>query len=488
MNRLFLGKRILASCIALLLPLIGVAQPPKTIPLAIKGKEGETILQFVYCPAGVLVEVDKSLKKSGETKLKQFYFLETEVTIAEYRALLGKAGMDDISEVVGKMNNELKVPYEEQLGDKNSKWPAPFVKLKNAFEICKVVNDSINDKKGKSSKSMDVYVIRIPTSEEWQYAGRAAVDAKEGETRLYFNQWIKNVPELIIGSGTELRKKIDLLGNFNGDQAQLLDMIEKSERFGNEIRNLVNSILPLAFSKDPKSDGWLNTTTGSIMVHDVKNLNPNNWGIYGIHFNTPEWVINADQSEATVLMNDYTIDRKNIDKVKGKITVAGPYNGSSLSGKTDFASFTLSGFQHIPGRKTENIDDLVFEATTGVRLVMDRQLAKNYVSNLRENWYNLKYKKAIETTTMIDKLKIVNELSNEGDESILIYNIYNAIATNNKDGYKTSLDTVGAKWGKKKIDLGDLDFNAVAPPKPAAAPIPPTLAEEGAFFTLFASR
>ena len=109
MNRLFLGKRILASCIALLLPLIGVAQPPKTIPLAIKGKEGETILQFVYCPAGVLVEVVKSLKKSGETKLKQFYFLETEVTIAEYRALLGKAGMDDISEVVGKMNNELKM-------------------------------------------------------------------------------------------------------------------------------------------------------------------------------------------------------------------------------------------------------------------------------------------------------------------------------------------------------------------------------------------
>ncbi len=488
MSRYLLGKRILAIWIAFLLPVLGMAQAPNTINLPIKGKEGETILRFVHCPAGVLVEVDKSLKKSGETKLKPFYFLETEVTLAEYRTLLGKAGMDDILDVIKKLNNELKVPYEEQINNNDSKWPAPFVKLKNAFEICKLANDSINDKKGKSSRSMDVYVIRIPTIEEWQYAGRAAVDAKDGETRLYFNQWIKDVPEKIIGSGTELRKKLDLLGTFNGDQAQLLDMIEKSERFGNDIRNLVNDILPLAFAKDQKLEGWLNSATGQITLHDVTLLRQNNWGIYGIHFNTPEWVINAEQSEATVLMNDYTIDKRNIDKVKGKITVAGPYNGSSLSGKTDFSSFTLSGFQHIPGRKPENIDDLVFEATTGVRLVMDRQLAKNYVSNLRENWYNTKYKKAIETTTMTEKLKIINELSNAGDESILIYNIYHAISENNKDGYKTALDTVGAKWGIKKIDLSDLDFNAAPAPKPASTANPPTLSEEGSFFTLFASR
>jgi hypothetical protein len=120
---------------------------------------------------------------------------------------------------------------------------------------------------------------------------------------------------------------------------------------------------------------------------------------------------------------------------------------------------------------------------------MDRQLAKDYVSILRENWYSTKSKNDINTTSMIEKLKIISELSNEGDESILIYNIYNAIAENNKEGYKTALDTAGAKWGKKrKVNLSDLNSNATTPPKPAPAANPPTLSEEGAFFTLFASR
>lgn len=488
MSQYLLGKRILAICTAFLLPFFGMAQAPKTISLPINGKEGETNLRFVYCPEGVLVEVDKSLQENGEKPLKPFYFLETEVTIAEYRALLGKAGMDDILEVMKGMNVDSRIPYDEQINNKDSKWPAPFVKLKNAFEICKIANDSINDKKGKSSRSMDVYVIRIPTIQEWQYAGRAAVDAKEGVTRLHFNQWINNVPESIIGSGTELRKKLDLLGSFDGSQSQLLDMIDKSEKFRNEIRSLVNEILPLAFSKDQKLEGWINSAY-SITLHDVKLLKPNNWGIYGIHFNTPELVINADQNDATKLMNDYIADKKNLDNVKGKITLAGPYSGASLSGKSDFKSFTLSGFQHIGSRTPENIDDLVFEAITGVRLVMDRQLAKNYVSILRENWYNTKYKNDVNATSMIEKLKIISELSNEGDESILIYNIYNAIAENNKEGYKTALDTAGAKWGKKrKANLSDLNSNATTPPKPAPAANPPTLSEEGAFFTLFASR
>jgi hypothetical protein len=492
MSQYLLGKRILAICTAFLLPFFGMAQAPNTISLPIKGKEGEIILRFVYCPEGVLVEVDQSLKESGKTGLKPFYFLETEVTIAEYRALLGKAGMNDILEVIPKnMNGDIVDTYTHyvaQINNKHSKWPAPFVKLKNAMEICKLSNDSINDKKVKSLRSLDEYVIRIPTIQEWQYAGRGAVDAKEGAMRLHFNQWINNVPESIIGSGTELRKKLDLLGSFDGSQAQLLDMIEKSEKFVNEIRSLTNEILPLAFSKDQKLEGWINSATGSITLHDVKFLKPSNWGIYGIHFNTPELVINADQKEATDIMNDYIVDTKNLDNIKGKFTLAGPYSGASLSGKSNFSSFTLSGFQHIPDRKRENIDALVFEATTGVRLVMDRQLVKNYVSILRENWYNAIYKKDIKIASMMEKLKTISELSNEGDETFLIYNIYNAIAENKKDECKKALETAGAKWGKKKINLSALDFNSEAPPKPAPTANPPTLSEEGAFFTLFASR
>lgn len=489
MSQYLLGKRLLAIWTAFLLPFFGMAQAPKTISLPIKGKEGEINLRFVYCPEGDLVEVDQSLKESGKTPLKPFYFLETELTIAEYRALLGKAGMDDILEIMPKnMDNDIKATYVEQISNNASKWPAPFVKLKNAMEICKLSNNSINDKKGKSSRSMDVYVIRLPTIQEWQYAGRGAVDAKEGATRLHFNQWVNNLPESIIGSGTELRKKLDLLGSFDASQKQLLDMIEKSEKFGNEIRNLVNEILPLAFSKDQRLEGWINSATGSITLHDVKMLKPNNWGIYGIHFNAPELVINADQNEATELINNYIIDKKNLDNLKGKITLAGPYSGASLSGKSNFSSFTLSGFQHIQSRKPENIDDLVFEATTGVRLVMDRQLAKNYVSILRENWYNAIYKKDIKTDSMMEKFKTISELSNEGDETFLIYNIYNAIAENKKDESKKALETAGAKWGKKKINLSALDFNSDAPPKPAPTGNPPTLSEEGAFFTLFASR
>ena len=487
MSQYLLGKRLLAIWTAFLLPFFGMAQAPKTISLPIKGKEGEINLRFVYCPEGDLVEVDQSLKESGKTPLKPFYFLETELTIAEYRALLGKAGMDDILEVMKGMNIDLRVPYDEQINNNDSKWPAPFVKLKNAMEICKLANDSINNKKGKTSRSLDVYVIRIPTVQEWQYAGRGAVDVKEGATRLHFNQWVNNVPESIIGGGTELRKKLDLLGSFDGSPAQLLDMIEKSEKFVNEIRNIANEILPLAFSKDQKLDGWVNSAS-SITLHDVKLLKPNNWGIYGIHFNTPELVINADQIEATELMNSYIITTKKLDNMKGKITLAGPYSGASLSGKSDFKSFTLSGFQYINRRKIENIDDEISEATTGVRLVMDRQLAKDYVAILRENWYNSVFKKDVKATSMVEKLKTISELSNEGDETFLIYNIYNAIAENKKDECKKALETAGAKWGKKKINRNAEDFNSGAPPKPAPTGNPPTLSEEGAFFTLFASR
>lgn len=482
---------LLASCLLIIIPFIGYGQAPKILPITVQGKEGAATLRFIYCPKGELLEVSKDLKPTTTKEIKPFYFLETEVTIAEYRAILGQSGVGDISSTVDKIDAETKGSYKNQMDKKDSLWPAPFVNLKNALEICKVANESFTKKDPKKTRSLDAYFIRLPTSEEWQYAGRATTNKEDGEKQLHFNRWISanDVQTPDMQAGTELRKKLNLLGTFDGGQSQALDMIEKSTPYPNEIRKLANSILGLAFSKDNQLDGWIRPDTGQIILHDVKFLNPNAWGIYGVHFNTPEFVfIQSNPIEATKLTEEYANGTKNIDSIKGAFTLAGPYSGAALSGYRDFSSFTLSGFQYIPNRKTPNIDDLCFEATTGVRLVMDRQLSKDYVSILRENWHNAIYNLTKETATMDEKEKILKELSSQGDESDLIYQVYKALGSytqTDKKNYSASLVTVGAKWGQKKISFADLDLNPGDQPKPNAAP---TLAEEGAFFSLFSSR
>ena len=403
-NQSFAWHRV---CLAICVVIVGAAspfaaegaeaKPGSLLEWTVPGLSQQVTIRFHYCPKGTIRPGGPSSSAGGEmsissnpTPLDSFFMGETEVTLSQYRAILGEgdAGMAPLITLGSKQKENQE--YEKVLRAGQSE-PAFFVPLEGAVDFCRRLQEQFD--KTRPKNSLETRTFRLPSHLEWQYAARAIASAEKQNERPHFARWVR-MEDLSQGSQEKCRDVWKYLQHptaFPGTQA---DFLELNTAGGPDQIKQVGEILKEAFgiAFGPSSG------KGSILPQPspVKKTNPNDWYLYDIHEGVSEWTLWASTTETGrdhwARLSESRQKNQPLDGTPGVFLAGGGFT-DRLEGAKALYRFTVWGGPKLDDntKKPQGFDytpDLVENYTPGFRVLMEYSLIRDWLLVMRQAIYS----------------------------------------------------------------------------------------------------
>ena len=326
-----------------------VIDPPESYSVTING----VVFGFVKCSKCNYVAMpdnDNPNRSWGETIDQEFYIMNTELTVAQYEALRGLNS--DLPEI-GEFNKNCDASVRNSSKFVDRRKPLHGIvpldnkgsssALRYAQMICDTLTDALNSNRTDFNKAISgSKTAGIPTAVQWYYAAVAANSTDDIKRychlgtiagREYLNE---NCLAILLESpaASSLESiQVTYMGkywkmiwdesglsteSFNATPNQIITMIENKDRLKiSDSREDINDIIknmPLTYLRcllyNKPADSATYLYDSSISVVKQGEL-PNNWGLYDVHSNVSELVLDRDSPTGYCIMggqNNLSLD------------------------------------------------------------------------------------------------------------------------------------------------------------------------------------
>ncbi|QDU17450.1 Formylglycine-generating sulfatase enzyme [Gimesia maris] len=372
--------------------------------------QGKLELKFRYCPTGT-IRPGKPQKNAPGNKLNEpvdiryFYIGQTEVTLAEFRMILGEVRLNAIYQKNQKL--ETSIPGFASMIKDGQQEPAFLVSLEDAVDFCLQLQQSYDEERSRDEqRTIESLLFRLPSHLEWQYAARAVPTAEEQVQKPHFFNWVqpKDLSNTNQEKCIELWKKLGKASPFPGDQYSFVMLSEVSDP--GDLQNLKDIYLE-AFSKAFQSEA----KRGSLGMIDLKEGMPetgkgvpNAWNVYDTNEGVSEWTIwaNTPASQSSIWQR-ISQKREHGEPLNGQNSIylsggglsVNYFKPNSINRFTVWGGPTLSEvndwepqpFDYQKGPQGNNFD-YVQDHSPGFRLAMEKVLADDWLVLIRRKFFN----------------------------------------------------------------------------------------------------
>lgn len=341
-------------------------------------------IQFRYCPAGNIIPGPPDSESQEPVEVGGFFVSETEITVGQFRAVLGMDGLAGPVSIAEKLTASPQLLQSLQEGDQE---PVFLMGLADCYRFCQELERlSEEARKQRSADSIEAIAFRLPTAVEWQYAGRGIAEASRQNELPHFNRWVRP-NELSVTTQQKCQEVWETLGlstAFTGSQE---DFLRLSAASGASEQQKVKDILVECFAKSLEAEE--RSAAGIGRISPVGQNEPNSWGIHDIHGSVAEWTLWVDSQDNVETEWERLADQTDADLAEfDRAFLAGGSFADSYLGQDALRRFTLwSGKRFIPGA-TQYSRQAVEDATPGFRIVMKRRLADDWLYFVRNGVFD----------------------------------------------------------------------------------------------------
>ena len=440
---------------------VQAAQPGELFEWSPTGIQPAQTLRFRYCPAGTIRPGRPAREGGGSTSaipptsLRGFYLGETEVTLAQFRAVLGEPGMAALKQEAAKF--QAMNPQLFALVQQGEQEPALFVRLDGAVQFCLRLQSADDESRLKQiAPSIEMRRIRLPSHIEWQYGARAIADAGQQARLPHFNREFK-FAELSSGTQEKCREvwsKLGRTGPFDGSQDQMLDL---TAAVGLEEQAKVKEVLSEWFTQllgvPPRKVG------GFADVRRVGQSPANAWGIHDCHDNLTEWVIWAATSErrddlwqslATKVASGASLNGQ------GNLFLAGGFFGEEYHGEKRLTHFALWGGPKLTDGIPQPFDydpSLVGEFNPGFRVLLERTIASDWLFTLRRGLYSEGRWQPSAKSRLDESQGLLNELADANHPGKIAVELYRTLLLGIDSGESARAAQMFDRLALAKMDM-----------------------------------
>jgi formylglycine-generating enzyme required for sulfatase activity len=443
--------------------------------------QGKLELKFRYCPAGTIRPGKPQSTASGNNlrepvNLRYFYIGQTEVTLAEFRLILGEERLNAIYQKNQKLQNN--IPALQSMIQDGQREPAFLVSLEDAVDFCLRLQQSYDEERSRNEqRTIESLLFRLPSHLEWQYAARAVPTAEEQLQRPHFYNWVqpKDLSKANQEKCIELWKKLGKSGPFPGDQYSFVMLSEVSDP--GDLQNLKDIYLE-AFSKAFQSE----VKRGSIGIIDLKEGIPetgkgvpNAWNVYDIHEGVSEWTIWANTPESRRgLWESISRKRERNEPLNGQNSIFLCGGGLSV---TYFERNSINRFTAWGGPTLREVNDwepqpfdyqkdaqgnefdYVQDHSPGFRLAMEKVLADDWLVLIRRNFFDQRKVSDTATSQISSASRLAEDLAAKDHAAFSVLEFYAALAESKPDN-RTGMLSRAIQVSKQSSAAPESDTNS----------------------------
>lgn len=403
-------------------PPVWGAKPGDVFEWSVPGSKPVVTLRFRLCPSGE-IRPGRPLPASGEStgvgadfnvvKLREFYMGETEVTLKQFRAVLGANALAPMLTKAKKLqglNPQLLSTLQSGQDE-----PVYLVGLESVVSFCTRVQEQSNSSENQRAKSsIQELRFRLPTHIEWQYAARGASTIAEQGKRPHFYRWITR-KELTPASSQkcdEVWGTLGLAGTFPDTQDSYL-MIAAAPGAAEaiKVKDILGECFTKAFNASPRN------ASGVGAISTVGRTLPNDWQLCDMQDNVTEWVLAVPPDRITQLWRDMTIKVQTSESLlnQGGVFFAGGCFLDSYQGANALAKFTIWGGPTLGEGNNpqpfEYTEDAVIDKDPGFRVLMERNIREDWLYALRKGMYTNRRLNTTAAAHLTDSYKLLTELA-----------------------------------------------------------------------------
>lgn len=405
-------------------------------------KYKDLVIYFRFCPAGDIYpgRPVSATERTDPQSIRDFYIGETEVTLSQYRAVMGESGMDALQKLAKGL---AAIPKLFEAAKEGQQEPAFLIGLDDAVDFCDRLQVAFSESRAlQPDVSIESRGFRLPSHVEWQYAARAIPSVKNQGQRPHFGRWV-TTDELSLASQEKCREIWKSLGQqneFPGDQESFLLLSSASDSERDKLREVLAEVFQKAFQSAPR------TAAGTGSLSPVGQSTANNWGVQDMHESVSEWTIWArDRDRMHTLWDRMVAQRHQGKSLDGQedVFLSGGSFSDSYNARNALARFTIwggpklaDGGQPIPFAYNRN--EQVEEYTPGFRIVMERMLDKEWLFLVRRSIFNGKNVSETASKVIVMNKNVAAEIVHDDHIVHDILAIYTEIAAS-RPGKRSAL-------------------------------------------------
>lgn len=424
--------------------------------------QGKLELKFRYCPTGTIRPGKPQSTTSGNNlrepvNLRYFYIGQTEVTLAEFRLILGEERLNAIYQKNQKLQNN--IPALQSMIIDGQREPAFLVSLEDAVDFCLQLQQSYDEERSRDEqRTIESLLFRLPSHLEWQYAARAVSTAEEQIQKPHFYNWVqpKDLSKANQEKCLELWKKLGKSGPFPGDQYSFVMLSEVSDP--GDLQNL-KDIYKEAFSKAFQSE----VKRGSIGIIDLKEGlpetgkgGPNAWNVYDIHEGVSEWTIWANSpASRRSLWHSISRKRAHREPLNGQNSIFLCGGGLSVTyfERNSINRFTVWGgptLREVNDWEPQPFDyqkdakgnefDYVQDHSPGFRLAMEKVLADDWLVLIRRKFFDQQKISETASSQIASASRLAKDLAAKDHAVFPILEFYAALAESKPENRMEIMD------------------------------------------------
>ena len=410
----------LGFCSGLLLALtsaVNAAQPGELTEWSTSAKTPSPKIRFRFCPAGTIrpgkpAAANAGAANSPPLSVREFYLSETEVTLAQFRDVLGDEGLAPLKTLASKYS---AIPQLFETVQKGQMEPAFCVALDGAVDFCNRLQTTSDDNRRQMAQpSLDTRLFRLPSHVEWQYAARAVASADNQASQPHFGRWIR-FAELSPANQQKCQEVWASLGHgdrFPDNQDSYLELSRTTDAAQQEkVKEILTEAFSKAFGSAPR------TASGLGAIQPVGSTRPNAWNLTDIHEGVTEWTMWATRIERTRdLWAKLATARKTGNSLAGQenVFLSGGSFMDSYFGPKALNRFTVWGGPKLTDDEPQPFaaqPDIVFDKAPGFRVLMERVLADDWLFVLRKGVFQKRDIAAGAAVYLTSSRTVVNELT-----------------------------------------------------------------------------
>lgn len=385
----------------------------------VAGSNPPMTLRLRFCPAGKLESGKPSASETATTVpptvINEFYAGETEISIEQFKAVLGDQALAEMKRRAAKQkaNNPVLLRVLEESKNK----PIFFASVEDGIKFCRRLDEEIDRQWDQSpTPAIESKRFRLPSYHEWQYACRAAIRPDEVAASPHFNRWI-SIEQLDVGTqqkAKEIWAKFGRPRDFLGTQNDVFDIAFARDADPAKLADILQEYMHKCFYTP------LRNAAGLGMIMECGRTTANRWKIYDCHDNVTEWVIWTDDPRKT--WSDLAGgDGLKTAAAKPIYFLSGGCFADSFLRPGELAKFTVWGGPKLEDGKPAPFacdDEVIEDLFPGFRIIVERYLADNWLFALRRAIYRNDQFAEDAGKSLEDADRLVHEIA-PGDETAI---------------------------------------------------------------------
>jgi formylglycine-generating enzyme required for sulfatase activity len=390
-------------------------KPGAPLTVSVKGRGGPLTMTFHYCPPGKIrpgmpkPEEPDAPARGGPpgggssiaavlddaVSMSPFFISETEITIPQFRALLGD---DRLGEVVKRFPKLQSTSDLKKTIESGGDFPIYLTSIEDATDFSEALRNGYMSDTDGDAGGIVANQFRVPTHNEWQYACRAVTDVVSERTLPHFNGWPDGVDALDKNTRERCHDEWKKLGRqdreeFRGTQEQVLFILQNSKSGESIPLQILSSFLRVGIGVE--RDYSLNKPGKVSVVGSSKKANA--WGLFDMHENVHEWVIatSSEKADSIVrgLVNGASLSASDRQE-KVFLLAGGSFNALMTGSSSGWKTFTIWGAKPSDEKGTLNQFSLDEEGAAhaktqeyepGFRVIMQRALSDAWLLTVRQD-------------------------------------------------------------------------------------------------------